>query len=50
MHSAKNCVGGWAPNSETPPWGWFPTILIGAAVAALFIGGVSYIGIAVGLT
>lgn len=40
--------GGWAPDSETPPWGWPVTLVIAAAVVAVLIFGVSYVGTAAG--
>lgn len=27
-------VGGWAPNSSRPPWGWLPSIAVSAAILA----------------
>lgn len=39
MWSKDGCVGGYAPNSQSPPWGWPVAIILGVAVAALFIWG-----------
>ena len=40
---------GYAPNSETPPWGWLPTIALGVMVVVAVGGFISYAGALVGL-
>ncbi len=34
--------GCYAPNSSTPPWGWFPSILVSIAIIAAFCGAIFY--------
>ena len=45
-------VGGWAPDSSSPPWGWFPTLAITlsviAAVGSVLIYGPALVALVVG--
>jgi len=42
-------VGGWAKDSSNPPWGWTTAIILGAAVAALFIWAPTLVARIIGL-
>lgn len=47
---SQQCVGGWEPGSETPPWGWGRTILCAVLIVAGLLDLVSYVGAAAGLS
>lgn len=37
LRTPRTHSGGYAPNSETPTWGWLPTIAVGVAVCAALL-------------
>lgn len=41
-------VGGWAPDSSSPPWGWTLTLLIAIAVCGLLFFGPALAARAIG--